>query len=364
MLFSSRFSTGDEKDGFMKGILNIAVKELVHLRRDRRAFPILFMAPLIQIILLGLAATMEVKETPFLIIKGEGRIDPFWVERKVQGDYFRFKGVVYSMNEAIELIRAGKVEVAICTDEPIGILVDGTNSNNARIISSYLFRILAEFPGREKKLKPSVSMHVLYNEKLSSRNFMVPGVLATILLVITLALTSLSFVREKEWGTIEQVITTPIKKYHFVVGKLIPYLLIGIVDAGVITLAGVFILGVPFRGSALSLFFFCLLFVMSTSGLGIFFSVISRTQQQAMMTIFMVMLPLIILSGFIFPVENMPRFFQILSQIDPFTHFLKAVRFIFLRGSGMSALYRECLALFATGTALLTFSVFFFRKSL
>jgi ABC-2 type transport system permease protein len=344
----------------MKEILNVAIKELTHLRRDKRVFPILFIAPVIQIILLGLAATMDVKKTPYAIIRGDGKNDPFFIERKLSGEYFTFMGEIPSLDDALKLMRMGKIEVAIYNADPLMVLVDGSNANSARIISSYITSSLSDFYSK----CVNFAIKVLYNEKLSSRNFMVPGVLATILLVITLALTAVSLVREKEMGTIEQVITTPLKRKNFLIGKLLPYILIGIIDSGIIVSVGIFVLSVPFRGSFFLLFFFCFLFVINTVGFGIFFSVISRTQQQAMVSIFMLILPLIILSGFIFPVENMPFIFQVLSRVDPFTHFLKAVRFIFLRGSGINELYPEAISLFLIGAIILSFSVLLFRKSL
>lgn len=349
----------------MKNILIMAWKEMIQLKRDKKVFPILFIAPVVQIILLGLAATLEVKNTSFVSIEGRGNIPLSLIEKSLYAtDYFDFKGRISSLEEGVDLMKNGKVDVIIENSEPLRVVIDGTNSNSARIITSYiktaLRNVLTGEKGREAKISPS--LFVLYNEKLESKNFMVPGVFVTILLVMTMVLTALSVVREKEQGTIEQIVTTPIGKTAFIVGKMTPYVFIGLIEACILLIVGVFVLNVPFRGSVFTLLLFSLLFIINTLGAGMFFSVISRTQQQAMLSIFMATLPLIILSGFIFPIENMPYVLQVIAKFDPLTYFVKSVRYIFLRGSCLRELKYEAFMLFLIGSIIFSLSVIFFRK--
>ncbi len=354
----------------VKTILNVAWKEIIQLKRDRRVFPILFIAPVIQIILLGLAATLEVKHIRWVLIPGKTPAATLQIEKVLaEGETFHSLGMIDSYNNALKLFESDRIDAAVVADNPPLILVDASNANSARIIAGYLKKALSpiEFPIRVSYTLPmraDLRVHVLYNETLESKNFMVPGVMVTILMVMTMVLTALSMVREKERGTIEQVVTTPIGRTAFIAGKIVPYVIIGLAEAGLILAVAVFLLKVPFRGSVVTLLLFALLFMLNTLGAGMFFSVISRTQQQAMLTIFMTIMPMVILSGFIFPIDSMPTFYQWLAQINPFTHFVKASRYIFLRGSVFSELTHEAIALATTGTILFSLAVIFFRKQI
>ncbi len=351
----------------IKSVINVFLKEFIHLRRNRRVFPILFFAPVFQIILLGLAATLDVKKIPVVVLKGGDREKSLKFGGIMNSSpYFQFKGEVLSYDEGIELMRKGVVEAIVVFKNPPEIIIDGTNSNNAIITASYITRVIFEefLSPSTISFTPRLSIHTLYNEELKSKNFFVTGIFGAILLVMTMVLTALSIVREKERGTIESIVTTPLSESAFIIGKLLPYVIIGFIDTLVIFLVAVFVLDVPFRGSLLTFFFFSLLYILNTLGGGIFFSIISRTEQQAMMTIFIIMLPVIILSGFVFPVENMPVFFQIIAKINPLYYFLRATRSIFLKGLEFKYLIPDAIALFTTGTLIILLSIGLFRKRL
>lgn len=350
----------------MRDILNVFIKEVIHLKRDKRIFPILFFAPIFQVILLGLAATLDVKKIPLVVLKGGDRSSRLKFEGITSSsEYFVFVGEVLSYEEGIELMKEGSIEAILNLTTPPEVIIDATNSNNAIIIASYISRLLnQDFPSETTlSFTPELSMHILYNEKLTSRNFLVPGIFGAILLVMTMVLTALSIVRERERGTIESIVTTPLSRSAFIIGKLTPYVIIGLIDATLILLIAVFVLRVPFRGSLIVFFLFCLLYTLNTLGGGIFFSIISRTEQQAMMSIFIIMLPLIILSGFVFPVENMPVPFQIIARFDPLFYFLHAIRCIFLKGLSIKYLITDAIVLALTGTLILILSIKLFRKN-
>jgi ABC-2 type transport system permease protein len=214
------------------------------------------------------------------------------------------------------------------------------------------------------KIPLNTEVRVWYNPELKSRNFMVPGVLGLILMVMTTSLASLGIVREREMGTMEQLIVTPIRPYQLIVGKLLPFVLIGLVDATfVITVArGWF--GVPVRGSVALLYALCLAFMLNTLGIGLFISTISRTQQQAMLTSLFFILPQMLLSGFVFPIENMPKVFQLVTTFIPIRYFFVVIRGIMLKGAGWAELWPQAAALLVLGTGILTLSVARFHKKL
>ena len=194
---------------------------------------------------------------------------------------------------------------------------------------------------------------------------MVPGVLGLLLMVMTMILTSLAIVKEKELGTLEQIVVTPIRPYQLIIGKLTPFFLIGIVDVVLVVFFATFIFSLPVKGSVLLLFFLCLIFLMTTLGLGLFISTISRTQQQAMMTaIFFFMLPMIFFSGFVFPIENMPKIIQYVSYLIPLRYFFVVVRGLFLKGVGLDILWPQAAAMLVFGIAILSMSVLRFQKRL
>jgi ABC-2 type transport system permease protein len=208
-------------------------------------------------------------------------------------------------------------------------------------------------------------IRVWYNAELKSRNFMVPGVVALVLMIITMTLTSLAIVKEKEAGTLEQLLVTPIKPYQLILGKLIPFVLIGAVDVTIVLAVARFWFEVPLRGSILLLYGLCGLFVLTTLGLGLFVSTISKTQQQAMMTAqFFIFMPFIFFSGFTFPIENMPQWIQYLTYLIPLRYFITIIRGIFLKGDGIAELWTQALALFVFGVVILTLSVLRFKRKL
>jgi ABC-2 type transport system permease protein len=197
-------------------------------------------------------------------------------------------------------------------------------------------------------------IRVWFNSRLESRYFMIPGIVALLLLVITTNLSAMAIVREKEIGTLEQLSVTPLARWELIAGKLLPYALIGIIDVILVLIVSIYWFDVPMRGSLALLFAMCLIYLMSTLGLGLFVSTISKTQQQAMMTaIFFFLTPMMYLSGFIFPIENMPQWIQTLTYLIPLRYFLIIVRGIFLKGIGLEILWPQALALFAWGFGML-----------
>jgi ABC-2 type transport system permease protein len=202
-----------------------------------------------------------------------------------------------------------------------------------------------------------------FNDNLESSNYYVPAVIANIVLIITMLLSSMAVVREKEIGTMEQIIATPITKAEFILGKTIPFVIIGFIDVAMITAVAYFWFEVPLRGSLILLFAATALFLMSTLGFGLFISTISHTQQQAMMSAFFFVFPAMLLSGFAFPIENMPETVQLLTFLNPLRYYLIIIRGIFLKGVGVDILWPEMLGLFLIGAVILSFAVQRFKKT-
>jgi ABC-2 type transport system permease protein len=238
-----------------------------------------------------------------------------------------------------------------------------------KIAGAYGERLLVKRIERQTGLRPgaapvSLVTRAWFNPNLESRNFFVPGVIALLVMVISILLSSMAVVREKEIGTIEQIMVTPIGRLEFILGKTIPFALIGFVDVILISVIAVFWFDIPIMGNPFLLLFSTGLYLMSTLGVGLFISTVSRTQQQAMMTAFFFMQPAILLSGFIYPIANMPVVIQWLTYLNPLRYFLVIIRGVFLKGVGFDVLWPQMAALFVLGGALLLTASSRFRKTL
>ncbi|MBM4161685.1 MAG: ABC transporter permease, partial [Ignavibacteria bacterium] len=256
----------------------------------------------------------------------------------------------------------------------VQVLLDGSEGSTAAITMGYINQIIIRssteiltevFGGTLPTGRVDAEIRAWYNPSLRSRNFMVPGVLVLILLITTTNLTAMAIVKEKEIGTLEQIMVTPIKPYELILGKLIPFTIVGLADVCLVMAVMVFGFGIPIKGSVALLFGLTCFFLLTSLGVGLFVSTISRTQQQAMMTaIFFMMMPMMYISGFVFPVENMPEVLQIISFGIPMRHYLVIVRSIILKGVGLNALWVEAFVLLGMGVAILAASVLRFRKKL
>jgi ABC-2 type transport system permease protein len=256
--------------------------------------------------------------------------------------------------------------------QSLQLVADGSDANSTGIAMGYATSLIAayteELTGRRQSSAPSEAVvafrgieprvRVWFNPRLESRDFMLPGILALLLLVITTNLSSMAIVREKELGTLEQLNVTPLRRWELIVGKLLPYALVGLIDVFLVLAITVWWFQVPMRGSVLLLFALTVVYLFSTLGLGLFVSTISSTQQQAMMTTtFFFLMPMIYLSGFIFPIENMPAVIQPVTYLIPLRYFLVILRSIFLKGVGLRVLWPEALALTAWGLAMLALAI-------
>ncbi len=257
------------------------------------------------------------------------------------------------------------------------VIADGSESNvaisalnyAAVIVGRYSTRIVLDRLDRAgvplKPVQVQTEARVWYNPELKSQNFMVPGLLANLLMIMTMMLTSLAVVKEKENGTLEQLIVTPIRPVQLILGKLVPFILIGFIDIIMVLVVALLLFGLRVRGSMLLLFGLSGVFLLSTLGLGLLISTLSKNQQQAMMTsTFFVMTPMIVLSGFVFPIENMPRIIQYFTYLMPLRYFFVIVRGLFLKGSGLAELWGQALILLGFGVAILGLSALRFRKRL
>ncbi|MBF8247333.1 MAG: hypothetical protein HW374_133 [Bacteroidetes bacterium] len=374
----------------MKVIREMIVKEFLQIRRDKRMLPIVILAPIIQVILLGYAATVDVKEIPLVVSDMDNsRESREFVARFTNSGYFIIVAYVDHPKKTDEYLDGNKATMAVLIPENFGkniatgrgtqlqLIADGADANTANISLGYASQITAGYSQSillNQLLKTSgglvppqlkVETRVWFNPDLRSANYMVPGVVAMILMIITTTFTSAGIVREKEIGTMEQLLVTPIKPYQLILGKLLPFVIIGFIDVILVLGVAVNLFGIPLKGSILLLFGLSGLFILTTLGLGLFVSTISHTQQQAMMTAqFFIFFPMIFLSGFTFPIENMPKIIQAITYIIPLRYFLEIIRGLFLKGVGIETLWPQALALLVFGVTILSLSVLRFQKRL
>ncbi|MBI5177729.1 MAG: ABC transporter permease [Nitrospinae bacterium] len=347
-------------------------------------------APVIQLTILGYAATTDVRSVPLVVCDADRSSESrALVSRFVNSGYFEIVGDVDSPKEIDPYIERGKASLALMipTDfsakvlgrktASLQIIADGSDANSsnialgyaAQIVASHSRGILAELlektPMAAKPGSVRAVTRVWYNENLLSRNYMVPAVVVLVLMIITFTLTAMAIVKEREIGTLEQLLVAPIRPYQLILGKLIPFILVGMVDVTLVLLVAVYWFHVPLRGSALLIYVSCGLFIMTTLGLGLFVSTIANTRQQAMMIAqFGFFIPFMYFSGFVFPIENMPQTVQWLTYGVPLRYALNIMRNIFLKGVGLEVLWPDALALVIIGVLILTLSILRFHRKL
>ncbi len=374
----------------MKTILHIIKKEFIQLRRDKKMFGLSFAAPVFQLLVLGYAATFDVSKIPTVVCDFDNSASSRALIRSFTStEYFRVVGYYDKTSEIDSQLDDGHASIAVVIPRgfekkitsdrsaPLQVIADGTETSSASIGLNYAYIIITRYSQniviesltkRGSLILParmSAEFRVWYNPELKSRNFMVPGVLGLLLMVMTMVLTSLAIVKEKELGTLEQIVVTPIKPYQLIIGKLAPFFAIGVVDVILVVFFASLVFSLPVKGGVLLLLLLSLIFLMTTLGLGLFISTISRTQQQAMMTaIFFFMMPMIFFSGFVFPIENMPAVIQYISYFLPLRYYFVIVRGLFLKGVGMNILWTQALVLLIFGSVILSLSVMRFHKRL
>ncbi len=375
----------------MKTIYQFIIKELLQVKRDKKMRVVIFIAPILQLIFLGYAANMDVNVIHTTIYdQDKTSTSRAFSKRFEQSGYFKIDYHVNDYEQVTDLLNMGKTLVAIVIPRDfekkinrrettqLQTLFEGSDGNKASIALGYIQGITTAFSkGITMDIKDKLGMkialsgslipevRVWYNPEMKTRNFMVPGIFGLLLMISTISLMSMAVVKEREIGTLEQLIVTPIRNYQLILGKLIPFTIIGFAVLLIVLVVMTQWFGIVVRGSVLFLLFASLLFVLSNLGIGLFISTVSKTQQQAMMaSVFAVMMPMIYLSGFAFPIENMPRIVQYLTYLIPLKYFIIILRGIVLKGIGFSSLWFETLMLFAMGVTLLILSSFRFSKKL
>jgi ABC-2 type transport system permease protein len=366
-------------------IRHIVRKEFHQLFRDRRMLVPLFIGPVLQLILFGYAATIDVKNVAFAVVDEDKSVESRAVVAAfAHSGYFTIASHPSNPGEIDALLQTGKIQAALVipTDfsrrlergerSPLQILIDGADANSATIIQNYVDLILAKYgegvisrfllgtSAPQSALEP----RVWYNPELKSSLWMVPGVISLILLLTTLIMTAMAITKERELGTLEQLIVSPIRPIEIILGKTVPFIIIGIIDVVLVLTAGRIVFGVPIRGSLFFLFGAAFVFLLTTLGTGLFISTVSRTQSQAMMSATFFVMPAMLLSGIFSPIESMPRAVQYVTYLNPLRYFGKIVRTILLKGNGPDILWPEIAALLAIGIAVFTLSALRFRKHL
>ncbi|HWR15306.1 MAG TPA: ABC transporter permease [Terriglobales bacterium] len=367
------------------------IKEFIQVFRDKRTRFVLIGPPILQMLIFGYAATLEIKHASTAIVDYDNSPESRELISRMEGSpYFDIQVRTQDRNELHTLIDRGDVVLALQINSgfsrelqkggtaSVQAIVDASNSNTALIAVGYMNRVAADFAktyqqeslGRTSPLMasqmPSVSVEhrPWFNPDLRSQWFFVPGVMGNLMLVIIIILTAFAVVREREIGTLEQIMVTPIRQSEFILGKTIPFFLIGLMDAALITAVGTLWFGIPLRGSLMVLTAGTVLFLLCMLGTGLLISTVSSTQQQAMISAFFFIMPAIIFSGFSSPISSMPEWLQIVSYADPLRYFLVILRGVYLKGVGFSVLWPQMASMAAFALLILSFSILRFRKSL
>jgi ABC-2 type transport system permease protein len=378
-------------------IREIIRKEFLQTLREPRMRVVVFVPPLVQLLIFGYAVNLDVENTPIAWMDRDNTpasrslLNAFKSSR-----YFRVTATPAREEDVQQLLDYGRVQ-AIVRINPgferrilrgltanVQVIVEGTNSNTASLVSSYASEIVAQYSAgtlasqqnsrilsRSQTAPANLELpavisrsRVWFNTELKSRNYFVPGVVVNIIMLVTLMLTSLAIVREKEIGTMEQLMVSPLRPLELIIGKTVPFGALGLLDLVLVTTAALLIFHIPFRGSGTLLLASSILFLLSTLGAGLFISTISQTQQQAMMASFFFFAPAFMLSGFAFPIRNMPEAVQWITYLNPVRYFIEIVRGIFLKGTGIEVLWPQMTALLVCGTSVLAVSALRFHKRL
>ncbi len=361
-------------------------KEFIQLFRDKRNRPLLIIAPLVQLIVFGYVVTTDVRNIRIgFLDQSITRESRMLIDALHANTTFRIINYSQNPQDLEELLLTRKIDLAVKVGPDfsskirkgqtagIQIIADGSMSNMASVRIAYASFVINGFnqhlieelyPQKIVYGKIDTRIRTWYNPNLYSHNFYVPSIVAFLIMLTTLLFTSMAVIKEREAGTMEQLIVTPIRPSELILGKTIPYVLIALAQMAWVSLFAIFWFSIPFNGSVLLIFIGALLFIMSTLGLGLFISTISTTQQQAMMTTFFFILPLFMLSGFVFPIENMPSGIQWLTYLNPLRYFLVIIRGIFLKGVGLKILWPQFVVLMLLGAIVFAGSIKRFRKRL
>ena len=368
-------------------LLEVVRKEMIQVLRNRRSFRLIIIAPILQLFLYGYVVTTDVNRVSTIVLdEDRSQESRNLVEKFSAGGFFNVGYYAERTAEIDEALDHGKAIIALVIPPdfsrklvrgepaPVQLLVDGTNSNTATLALSYAMNILAA-----ESLKIAVSrraaaqarfttglidprFRVWYNPELRSLLYMVPGVICMILLQLLVPMTAMNIVKEKENGTIEQLVVTPIRSFELIIGKTIPFIFVGYLSVGVIILTASLWYGIPIKGNLGELFAFAGVFILAMLGIGLMISATSETQQQAMLSSQFILIPNMLLSGFMFPISSMPKVMQAITVVIPLRYFLVIVRSIFLKGTGWATLWPQVLTLVGFAVFTLSMAVFVFRK--
>jgi ABC-2 type transport system permease protein len=373
----------------LERLKSMLIKEFTQILRDPKMRAILTVVPIFQIIVFGYAVNTDVRHIATAVHDLDNSpVSRELVARLEQSGYFDITQHPRNDREIRDLLDRGTVKAVVQINHgfmeqvqagrpvTVPLITDGTDPNTARIVLSHALKIVGNFSesilldqlrqtsgASENRPPVTLESRAWFNDNLESRNYYVPGVTAMMVLITTMMLSSMAVVREKEIGTMEQIIVTPIRRWEFILGKTIPFALIGFTNVTIVSLVAFFWFRIPLRGSLPLLFAATGLYLLSTLGFGLFISTISQTQQQAMMSSFMFTFPAMLLSGFAFPIDNMPQVIQWATLLNPLRYYLVIIRSIFLKGVGVAVLWPPLAGLAILGTLILSIAVYRFRKT-
>lgn len=370
-------------------IFYLMQKEFRQIFREKANLGIIFVMPIIQLLILGFAITTDVKNIPTVVVDEDRTVmSRSIIEALRATKTFNFLGLADSVKQGVRELDLGNAKLVVVIPynfekdlrngmiPTVQTLLDGVDGNSAGITTAYVNIVLNRFQkkwlkeartlsGRTKQLHTvNVLPRMLYNPELSSQNNIIPGIIAVLLTMITLFLTTINIVREKEIGTLEQLSVTPIKNQELIIGKIMPFAILGFMLFNVGLLAGGLIFGIWLKGNLLLLYLMSFIYMMTTLGLGIFISTLAATQQQAMFFAWFISIFTMLLSGFFIPIQNMPDFVQLLTYLNPTRYFMEVVRGIILKGSGFAALWPELVGMIVFGGVILSLAILRFHKRL
>lgn len=398
----------------MQRIAHVIRKEFRQVFRDKPMLAIIFLVPLVQLFILAFAITTEVKHVKLLVVDlDHSSVSREIIEKFAHTDRFDVVGYTSDLREIREKMRAWQVQMSLVIPPGFGkqlqrnlkpelqVVVDGVDGNTAGVSMGYARGILAEYgmdyarehggaaqillPSSQSSNLPPVEQssqevtqqliqqssrvrpvipeeRMWYNPDLSTQQFMIPGIVVVLLTILPMMLSAMSLVKEKEIGTLEQLMVTPLKRHELLVGKLIPFLVLSYVELGIVMTVAILFFNIPMNGSYVLLAFLALLYLFTTLGLGIFISTVGRSQQQAMFIAWFFMVFMIMLGGFFIPIENMPPVLQKITYINPMRYFIYMVRDIFQKGSSLRFLAKDAIPMGMFGLLIFTFSVVKFQK--